>query len=149
MTERSKDSERRYFTLDQANALVPWLSECFARIIQLRGQLRTLYGTLDSLGHRPDAHNLHSSEGSEKVQIARAKFRGVMELVQDELAAIHDAGIEVKDIDTGLCDFWSVTTVPGREVYLCWRYGEKRIEYYHEPHTGFAGRKPIPVVPSA
>lgn len=149
MSERSNAGERRYFTVDEANALIPWLSECFSRIIQLRGQLRSLYGTLDNLGQRPDTKNLHSGEGSDEVLTARAKFRGVMELVQDELTTIQDAGIEVKDLDTGLCDFWSLTAVPGREVYLCWRYGEKRIEFYHDPQAGFAGRKPIPIIPPA
>lgn len=149
MSESTRLGDRRYFSVDEANALVPWLSECFARIVQLRGQLRSLYGTLDSLGHRPDSHNLHSSQGSDEVQTARAKFRGVMELLQEDLAAITEAGVEVKDIDTGLCDFWSQTAVPGREVYLCWRYGEKRIEFYHDPDAGFAGRKPLPVIPAA
>lgn len=149
MSTHSRDSERRYFTVDEANALIPWLSECFGRIVRLRGQLRSMYNTLDSLGQRPDAKNLHSDEGPDEVVSARAKFRGLMELVQDELSAIHDAGIEVKDLDSGLCDFWSQTVVPGREVYLCWRYGEKRIDFYHDPDAGFAGRRPLPVIPAA
>lgn len=142
-------SDRRYYTVDEANALVPWLESCFARIMQLRLQLRALYGTLEDLGHRPDAQNVRREDGPEEVRVARAKFVGVMELLQDDLTAIHDRGIEVKDIDTGLCDFWSNTTVPGIDVYLCWRYGEKRIEFYHEPHAGFAGRKPLPMPASA
>jgi len=149
MTERPEPSERRYFTLDEANALLPWLEECFGKLMQLRGQLRGLYSTLDSLGHRPDAQSLEGSGGSDEVRAARAKFRGLMEIVHEELATIADAGIEVKDLDSGLCDFWSITAVPGREVYLCWRYGEKRIEFYHDPQAGFAGRKPIPVIPPA
>lgn len=149
MSDRDDRSEKRYFTLDEANALLPWLEESFAKIMQLRGQLRGLYTTLSSLGHRPDSENLGQSGGSPEVQTARAKFRGLMEIVHEELATIADAGIEVKDLDTGLCDFWSITAVPGREVYLCWRYGEKRIEFYHDPQAGFAGRKPIPIIPPA
>ena len=33
-------SERRFFTLDEANAMVPWLKQCFGRILQLRSQLQ-------------------------------------------------------------------------------------------------------------
>jgi hypothetical protein len=29
----------------------------------------------------------------------------------------------------------------GHEVYLCWRLGEPEVIYWHELHTGFAGRK--------
>lgn len=144
--------ERRYFTVEEANSMVPWLEECFGRILRLRSQMRSLYGTLEHLGHRPDAENLQenfreslqSSEASEEVKSARAKFVGLMELMQDELVAIQTAGVEIKDLDTGLCDFWSLSVLPGEEVYLCWRYGEKRIAFYHTPHSGFAGRKPLP-----
>jgi hypothetical protein len=31
----------------------------------------------------------------------------------------------------------------GREVYLCWKYGEKEIAFWHEVEAGFAGRQPI------
>ncbi len=31
----------------------------------------------------------------------------------------------------------------GREVYLCWRVGEERIEWWHETDAGFAGRRPL------
>lgn len=144
--------ERRYFSVEEANAMVPWLEACFGRILRLRSQMRSLYSTLEELGHRPDAENLQenfreslqNSDASEEVKSARAKFVGLMELMQDELVAIQTAGVEIKDLDTGLCDFWSLSILPGDEVYLCWRYGEKRIAFYHTPHGGFAGRKPLP-----
>ena len=31
----------------------------------------------------------------------------------------------------------------GREVYLCWEEGEPEIAFWHEPETGFAGRRPL------
>lgn len=145
-------SDRRYFTVDEANELVPWLEACFARILQLRSQMRSLYGALEAMGDRPDPQLVLSGASAPGDPIddddprsrARSTFVGLMELVQEELVAIQEQGIEVKDLDTGLCDFWSETVVPGLEVYLCWRYGEKRITHYHEPHAGFAGRKPLP-----
>ncbi|MCI0613876.1 DUF2203 domain-containing protein [bacterium] len=33
--------------------------------------------------------------------------------------------------------------IDGESVLLCWRYGEKSIDYYHNLSDGFAGRKPI------
>jgi hypothetical protein len=41
----------------------------------------------------------------------------------------------------GLLDFLSERN--GRDVYLCWRYGEPTISHYHELHTGYNGRRPI------
>ena len=38
----------------------------------------------------------------------------------------------------GLIDFYSMRE--GRPVYLCWRYGEEEVRYWHELDGGFAGR---------
>lgn len=55
---------------------------------------------------------------------------------------IADMGVEVKDLDAGLIDFPSVRR--GRGIYLCWKLGEgERIEWWHDLHAGFAGRRPI------
>jgi hypothetical protein len=65
--------------------------------------------------------------------------------VREELAEtvkkIHDTGCLVKDLDVGLIDFPCL--MDGEEVYLCWKLGERRIEYWHGVDEGFAGRKPI------
>jgi hypothetical protein len=63
------------------------------------------------------------------------------EIVQQNVRAIDALGIEIKDINTGLIDFWSKRD--GREVYLCWRYGEPCVEYWHDIDAGFAGRQPL------
>jgi len=61
--------------------------------------------------------------------------------LDDLLHHILATGAQVKDINTGLLDFSALKD--GREVYLCWRYGEEEIEYWHEVEAGFAGRQPI------
>lgn len=57
------------------------------------------------------------------------------------LARIQSFGCLVKDLNGGLLDFLSERN--GRDVYLCWRYGEPMISHYHELHTGFNGRRPV------
>jgi len=49
---------------------------------------------------------------------------------------------ELTDIDQGLIDFRA--EMDGREVYLCWKLGEERIDWWHELDAGFAGRQPLP-----
>ncbi len=59
-------------------------------------------------------------------------------------ALIHqilDTGTQIKDINSGLLDFPAMRN--GREVYLCWKYGEDDIAFWHEVEAGFAGRQPI------
>lgn len=57
------------------------------------------------------------------------------------LAEIQTFGCVVKDLNGGLLDFLSERN--GRDVFLCWRYGEPAISFYHELHTGFNGRRPV------
>ncbi len=57
------------------------------------------------------------------------------------LHQLQDMGIQVKDLSTGLIDFPALRD--GRAVYLCWKYGEGSIQFWHEIESGFAGRQPI------
>ena len=41
----------------------------------------------------------------------------------------------------GLVDFLHLRD--GREVNLCWRYGEERITHWHGLREGYAARKPL------
>jgi hypothetical protein len=60
----------------------------------------------------------------------------------DELIhKIHDTGAQIKDINIGLLDFPAQRD--GREVYLCWKFGEGDIAFWHEVDAGYAGRQPI------
>lgn len=65
-------------------------------------------------------------------------------VVKDLMARVselEDLGVRVRDIDTGLIDFPAIRF--GNTVYLCWRYGESEIEYWHSANEGFSGRKSL------
>ena len=81
-------------------------------------------------------------------QLAQADLKTAQEGLEQAVAAlnglaeqINELGCELKDIDQGLIDFR--TEMDGREVYLCWKLGEERVEWWHELDTGFAGRQPL------
>lgn len=57
------------------------------------------------------------------------------------LHRLQDMEIEVKDLASGLIDFPALRD--GTVVYLCWKYGEGNIQFWHEIEAGFAGRQPI------
>ncbi len=54
---------------------------------------------------------------------------------------IQDLGVLIKDLNAGLVDFPAQREE--HEIYLCWRYGEERVGYWHEIESGFAGRQVI------
>ena len=131
----------KYFTVDEANALVPALESAFQRILALRVQLRAAGAELGKLGEPTDAEGLAREGGTPEARAARGKARALLETLGEELHGLGELGVQVKDIDTGLCDF--VARRDGRDVYLCWRMGEKQVEFWHELSAGFAGRQPI------
>jgi hypothetical protein len=73
-------------------------------------------------------------------------FRSLNTAITKLYQAIEDlenTGVAVKSIDEGLLDFPSKRF--DKEVWLCWKYGEKEIKFWHEKDSGFQGRKPISV----
>lgn len=122
----------KYFTVEEANALLSILEPLMKQLLARRAiashmaqQLEHLLGDYRS--------NVGSAELSELMQD--------FEAIEKMLAKIQAYGVVVKDINAGLLDFLSERN--GRDVYLCWRFGEEEISYYHELHTGFAGRQPL------
>jgi len=128
-----------YFTLEEANALLPWLEEQFSRMVPLRDELAASQEQLISLLRRRRS-NGHSSSEEEIAQSQREVDRLTRDL-QQLLQEVSQQGILVRDVGRGLVDFPSVRE--GREVYLCWLRGEARIDYWHETDIGFAGRQPL------
>jgi hypothetical protein len=129
----------RYFTLDEATALLPTIRPILEQIISLRARLERTERDLVSLHWRARTNGRAESSGSfGEGQSTRSTL---MAEINAELVKIHELGVELKDPALGLIDFPSLRD--GRVVYLCWRLGESSIEYWHETDTGFAGRQPL------
>jgi hypothetical protein len=122
----------QYFTVEEANAILPEIDILMdqlqihrSRMIKLRREIVQLLEVQES--------DIGGSVASSLV----TDFMAIERLMKE----IRSHGCLIKDLNTGLVDFLS--TRDGREVYLCWRYGEPRIEFYHELHTGFKNRQQI------
>ena len=59
--------------------------------------------------------------------------------IQRAAASLDRWGIEVKDPEKGLIDFFHHRG--GRTVYLCYCLGEATITFWHELNAGFKGRQ--------
>jgi hypothetical protein len=133
----------RYYTLNEVNELVPEVARAFTRLMQIRSQLKPIYRRLEQQGLAPtrsdfevDAPNI-----SDEQRRDRAAFKLLLETLNDEIAGIEAMGGSIKDLDTGLVDW--LGEHEGRDVWLCWRYGESEVAFWHELTTGFAGRRPV------
>ena len=69
-------------------------------------------------------------------------FPEEMDRLIDILRELTDDGVMVKGIDRGLVDFPHLRN-NGEEVYLCWKFGEGEINWWHTIPDGFSGRRNI------
>jgi hypothetical protein len=135
-------ARQRFFSLREANALVPTLQETFARARELRDALARVQSDLAATGHPAAGPSLDlDSAAPPPVQALQRRGQSLQRDLLALLREIAELGIEVKAAD-GLVDFRS--RLRGRIVYLCWRFGEEGIAHWHELDTGYSGRKPLP-----
>jgi hypothetical protein len=133
---------RTHFTVGEVEALIPTLERIFVQVLQLRAGLRALEEKLDRAGVRMSRDDLLESDaGPLEVRQAKAVFRGYYEALSDEIERVRAVGGEVKDLESGLVDFPSRRG--GDEILLCWKLGEKKIEFWHSVEGGFSSRRPI------
>jgi len=136
---------RRHYAVNEVEALIPELEATFSRILQLRVGMRGFEKKLEAAGVDVDLDHDGDEDGNEnepaEIAATRAMFRGYYEALSESLEGIRALGGDVKDLDLALVDF------PGRrddqDILLCWKLGEKRIQFWHTADEGFAGRRPL------
>jgi hypothetical protein len=69
------------------------------------------------------------------------RLEELTESVRQALAEIADMGGVTKDVTLGLVDFRHVRN--GREVNLCWKFGEDAVRHWHGLDEGYASRRPL------
>lgn len=133
----------RVFTAREVNTILPDLNRCLDALDRVKDRLRQGKGKLDVL------EMIWGEEVRSETNPDRREYvHWTSELEQakrDHDAAIREiAELEgvVKSVEQGLVDFYGV--IEGRLVFLCWKRGEKAVEYYHHLEEGFQGRQEIP-----
>jgi len=61
--------------------------------------------------------------------------------MEKEIKRLEELGCILKDMSMGLVDFPAVRL--GSRVWLCWKLGEEKVQYWHTRDEGYSGRKPI------
>ena len=133
----------QYFTLEQANEMIPELEIAFGRMMQLHAQIRTLYASLQGDGYAPDGDDFEvTPDGASREVVQKlASLKTLIEALRNDLLGLHERGCMVKSVESGLVDWF--THAGDRDIFLCWRLGEKAIGFWHEIEVGFDGRRPL------
>ena len=137
----------RYFTLDEANRLLPRVRDLIERLQRLAAEVEALNRALQNGGQAGGAapsangNGVHTNGSAQDAYSALARAEQARAEMRRLLEELESIGCEFKDVRTGLVDFRAIRD--GRAVYLCWRLGEERIAFWHELDAGYAGRQDL------
>jgi len=125
----------KYFTVDEANALISQCDEIFTHALRLRDEAEQ------------KAIRLRDLEGADEpddteITLIRSQLQFLVNGVNEWLRKIVDFGALPKGLEPALVDF--PHRLDKKEVFLCWSRGEKKITHYHGLDEGFQGRQPLP-----
>ena len=129
-----QEFSKKYFEIERAEKLLPQIEKILRRTIRLNNALELL-NSIEIEDYNDDYNNLR------RVTKTNKEFHKLSYEFYSNIEQLEDMGCLIKDLDTGLIDFCH--KFEGREIFLCWKLGEKEIKFWHEVDTGFMGRKPI------
>ncbi len=127
-----------YFTLEEANKLLPTLEKELVELQQLRKQFQYKSKQLKKI-KESTSHEVKTE--TERIFMSESELEFMEMQAQLHVFNIQSFGAQLKNIDIGLLDFPAI--IEGKEVLLCWKQGESKINHYHGEDEGFANRKPL------
>ncbi len=135
--------DKRYFSLEEANEMIPELEEAFHRMMQLQSELRKIYRRLDAADFAPEGDDFDLDPPGADLRIRNdlGMLKGLMGALRDQVVALLEGGAMVKSVESGLVDWFS--RKGERDIFLCWRMGEKEVTHWHDIDTGFDSRRPV------
>jgi hypothetical protein len=131
----------RVFTPAEVQALIPELAELVGRQLERQSEIEQCLAELARrAGGLP--HSL-ADEATDSQEIAglKSELRARIARYERGWLDVQALGAVVKDPQVGLVDFYG--RVDGKLVWLCWRYGEESLRYWHELDAGYAARRPL------
>lgn len=126
----------KYYTVAEANRLLPELTallhelqEQAESLTHLQADLKAIRLQILSNGHGKQVEQV-------TIQVATREHQ-----VRQNLARLQTLGIELKDLQMGLIDFYHQRD--DAVVFLCWRLGEPEVTYWHPLDRGYSSRQPL------
>jgi hypothetical protein len=130
----------RRFTLAEAQSLIPEVSRLLRDAVSLKGAYQEAEQAIETWAQRITMMGGVMVDRNQAIDARKRRDASAASL-RNAIEQVQAVGCVVKDLDIGLIDF--PTEFRGEEVYLCWKLGEPKIEFWHGVEEGFRGRKAI------
>lgn len=135
------DLKIKMLTVEEANALLPQVRLTLKalrdlRTVILRDQAQV---EIEEMTQSSDLGLTRPGQAAVAKLMEGLQFNSKQ--FEKHLAALTELGAHLKDLDTGLVDFYSRR---GKElIFLCWKEGEEEVGFWHSLEGGFGGRQPL------
>ncbi|MBA2706883.1 MAG: DUF2203 domain-containing protein [Gemmatimonadaceae bacterium] len=124
----------RTFTVDDANNMLPLVRRIVSDVVRDYWRWQEKVREFEQA-----AMNRSVDQPNEDADRCEREAQDLAHDIDGYIREIRELGVQMKGFDTGLVDFPG--EIEGRPVLLCWQLGEASVQYWHEEHAGFAGRK--------
>ena len=124
-----------FFTTSEANQALPDVIKKYEYALAKQNEVKKIEQQLQMI--------ISTTNSFKDYVTLKQQLNSAITKMYEAIEILENTGVVVKSIDQGLLDFPSKRF--DDEVWLCWKYGETEIKFWHEKDSGFMGRKPIEV----
>ena len=126
---------KKYFTVETSQKKIPAIKKSLLKLQNLKKAIDAI------LSVRIDPREIEYDEFMETNTKLNKEYHKLSYEFHKELENLEKVGCLLKDLEQGLVDFYC--RFEGRDIFLCWKFGEYKIKAWHEVDEGFAGRQAI------
>ena len=119
----------KFYTVEEANALVPKLNPLLQRIRD----------TQQALAEDKTVAAVRQKASQNGGGLPGRHLSELTRTLERDLHQLQEWGIVLRDPSIGLIDFFHQRQ--GETVFLCWKLGESKVDWWHPVDTGIAGRE--------
>ncbi len=118
-----------FYNVDEANGLIPKLKPLLERIRK----------TQEELAKDKTVAAVREKAAQNGGGLPGRQLSTLTKTLEADMRQLEEWGIVLRDPAIGLIDF--LHKREGETVFLCWKLGEPRVEWWHPLETGIAGRQ--------
>ena len=138
----------KFFTVEEANALIGFLENSLERIRRNRQRYLWLLEEIAILKLIVECGADEANRDSVELEEKSHELKAVEAEIEKARGSVRDAGCVLKDEERGLVDFFSIQS--NTVVYLSWKRGEDTVKFWRSIRDADSNvRRPLEGSPSA